>query len=189
MFFQALKGSAKIVLIFQFPFKKNWSSNLSDHINTLKNLFQTVHDNHTKFSNHIYAKNYSHKLFQLNAYNFQNNPYCPTDIFKFTATTHKSHFQPFTLFLIFHNLRKFWCWTHVNNKDWKHLLLTSHVYAKSKFSIPSSCNIFLVKFKGEKCSSQRRFNIFPNHFQKWKPNKKPWFKNWMWFCNQLSSRN
>ena len=56
-----------------------------------------------------------------------------------------SHISNHLLFFNFRSLRKFWCWIHVSNKDWKHLLLTSRGYARSQFSIPK-CNKFLVRF-------------------------------------------
>ena len=74
-----------------------------------------------------------------------------------------SHISNHLLFFNFRSVRKFWCWIHVSNKDWKHLLLTSRGYARSQFSIPN-CNKFLVRFL--------------RLFQKQKPSKKPeTFKN------------
>ena len=119
---------------------------------------------HAEFLSSIHTKNSSHKLFWLKAYNSHNNPYRPVDISKFgeLPATHISNDLLHSL-SNFCQLRKFWCWTHVSNKDWKYLLLSLRVYARSQVSVFQTAAINYWSDLGKKTSfsSQNRFQHLP----------------------------
>ena len=64
-----------------------------------------------------------------------------------------------------HELRKFWCWTRVNTKNWKYLLLSLRAYERSQVSLFQTPVINSWSDLGKKASSsQRWFQQLPYRF-------------------------